>query len=472
MIFLKISLRNIIYMIKAIIFQIIISLPLFGQVITVKYGPLLTEKRTDTAMEKWRTNRFGQFIHWGLYAIPGGEWEGKIYTGAAEWLPVWAAIPSAHWDSLQYDFNPRRFDPKKWAKMAKHMGARYVTITTKHHDGFCLWPSKFTEFDVESTPYNNDLLRPFVDAYTEEGIDVYFYYSILDWHHPNWRKEIKSDSDQFAFEQFKSFTKNQLEELLKLYPEVKGFWFDGTWDQSWKLNGQFSYELENYLKKIHPGLIVNSRMRADEHGSRHRDSNGRLMGDYESGYERRLPDTGDTAIIQVDWESCMTIPENQWGFHKDWTTSHVKSPNELIEMLIHSVSLGGNFLLNFGPKADGTIRREEKRIAKEIGQWMEKYGEAVYNCGHAGLDKQDWGYYTKPKVGDNIYMTVFNIPINKKLKIRLPKGEQINKAYLLDRPNRSLEIQSYNKEISLVQIKTRSTSHPFVIVLELKRKES
>ena len=196
------------------------------------------------------------------------------------------------------------------------------------------------------------------------------------------------------------------------------------------------------------------------------------MGDYESVYERRLPDTGDIAIIQVDWESCMTIPENQWGFHKDWTTSHVKSPNELIEMLIHSVSLGGNFLLNFGPKADGTIRREEKRIAKEIGQWMEKYGEAVYNCGHAGLDKQDWGYYTKPKVGDNIYMTVFNIPINKKLKIRLPKGEQINKAYLLDRPNRSLEIQSYNKEISLVQIKTRSTSHPFVIVLELKRKES
>ena len=106
-----------------------------------------------------------------------------------------------------------------------------------------MWPSKFTEFDVESTPYNNDLLRPFVDAYTEEGIDVYFYYSILDWHHPNWRKEIKSDSDRFAFEQFKSFTKNQLEELLKLYPEIKGFWFDGTWDKSWKLNGQFSYEL-------------------------------------------------------------------------------------------------------------------------------------------------------------------------------------------------------------------------------------
>ena len=112
-------------MIKAIIFQTIISRPLFAQVITVKYGPLLTEKRTDIAMEKWRTNRFGQFIHWGLYAIPGGEWEGKIYTGAAEWLPVWAAIPSARWDSLQYDFNPRRFDPKKWAKMAKHMGARY-----------------------------------------------------------------------------------------------------------------------------------------------------------------------------------------------------------------------------------------------------------------------------------------------------------------------------------------------------------
>ena len=170
----------------------------------VKYGPLLLEKRSDPDMEKFRTNRFGQFIHWGLYAIPAGEWNGKIYPGAAEWLKAWAKIETASWDSLRFDFNP-----KKWADMASNMGVKYATISSsKHHEGFCLWPSEYTDFDIESSPYKKDLLRPFVEAYTEAGIDVYFYCSILDWHHPDWRYDIKTEADSITFESFKTFTKN------------------------------------------------------------------------------------------------------------------------------------------------------------------------------------------------------------------------------------------------------------------------
>lgn len=442
-----------------------ISSSAFSQGIEVKYGPLSMEKRTDDAMNKWRQNRFGQFIHWGLYAIPAGEWKGTIYKGAAEWLPIWADVPSTEWDQLQYDFNPKNYDPLEWAIMAKNMGVKYVTITTKHHEGFCLWPSQYTDFDIESTPYNKDLLRPLVDAYTQAGIDVNFYYSILDWHHPDWRKEIKTPSDAEAFERFKEFAKNQLEELLTLYPEVKGLWFDGTWDKSWKANGQFSYELEKHLKTIRPGLIVNSRMRADEYGSRHRDSNGILMGDYESGYERRLPDHRDSSIIKVDWESCMTVPENQWGYHKDWSVSHVKSANELIELLVHSVSLGGNFLMNFGPKADGTIREEEQSLAKQIGKWMDRNGKVIYGCGHAGLEKQDWGYYTKDMETGQIYMVVFNIPINKLLKVKLPINISLKRAARLDQPHRNLKISTFDKTTSLIHLNRSASSHPFVIAL-------
>jgi len=126
--------------------------------IDVKYGQLTPLPRQDDAMKKWRENRFGQFIHWGLYAIPGGVWEGKTYHGAAEWLKSFAKINQQSWDSLQYQFNPKKFNPAEWAKMAKNMGVKYVTITTKHHEGFCLWPSKFTDLAIESTPYKNDLL--------------------------------------------------------------------------------------------------------------------------------------------------------------------------------------------------------------------------------------------------------------------------------------------------------------------------
>ncbi len=434
----------------------------------VKYGQYNGLPRQDADMQKWRANRFGQFIHWGLYAIPGGIWEGKTYPYAAEFLKSSAKIPTATWDSLIYKFDIPEYNAKEWAAIAKEMGVKYVTITTKHHEGFCLWPSEYTDFDIESTPYKKDLLREFVNAYTAAGIDVNFYYSVLDWHHPDWRYDIKTDEDKEAFERLKEYTKNQLVELVTLYPEVKGLWFDGTWDGSWKKNGRFSYELEKLLKEKRPGLIVNSRMRADEYGSRHFDSNGVLMGDYESGYERRLPEPTNKEVLTRDWECCMTIPENQWGYHKDWTISHVKSPLELIEMMVQCTSQNGNFLLNFGPMANGDIRSEERAIAKSIGQWMKVNGEVIYDCGSADLVKQDWGYYTYHEKTNKVYMVVFNNPVSGKYKVRLPKTHTLLKASMLKQKKVTLHIEQISSTEYFVVPNKISHDEPFVIELEIE----
>jgi alpha-L-fucosidase len=351
--------------------------------------------------------------------------------------------------------------------MAKELGVKYVCLTTKHHEGFCLWPSKYTDFDIESTPYKKDLLKEFVDAYDAAGIDVHLYYSVLDWYHPDWRTDIKNEEDEKAFERFKSFTQNQLVELLERYPTVKGLWFDGTWDKSWKKNGKFSYELEVLLKKKSPGLIVNSRLRADDLGKRHFDSNGDLMGDIESGYERRLPDARDTKVTKRDWECCMTVPENQWGYHKDWSISHVKSSNELIEMLVQSVSQGGNFLLNFGPKGDGSFREEEKQLVAEIGPWMKTNGQAIYGCGYAGLKKMDWGYYTRNDKTGKIYMVVCNVPVSGWLKVKLPSKKKIAAATLL-KDGAILGVDKYDSDEFFVVLKDKTGGRPFVIAIDLE----
>lgn len=437
--------------------------------IDVKYGQV--EKvfpRQDPSMQKFRENRFGQFIHWGAYSVPGGIWEGEPYYFAAEFLPSVAKVSPEEWlEKVIKKFDPVNYNPTEWAKMAKNMGAKYATITTKHHEGFCLWPSKYTDLDVDITPSKRDLIGEFVKAYQKEGIDVYLYYSVLDWAHPDWRYDIKSEDDAVAFERFKKFVWNQLMELLDRYEGIKGIWIDGTWDKSFvKTGGQFSYELEKALKEKVEGLIVNSRMRADEYGSRHYDSNHVLMGDYESGYERKLPDVRDTEIVKIDWEACMTIAENTWGYHQ-LRYGFIKTDLHLIEMLVKSVSLNGNFLLNFGPTADGVIRPEEQKLMKQIGSWMSKYGDAIYSCGYAGLEHQDWGYYTAKKGSDIVNMVVFNQPLKDLYCVKVDKSLKVAEAKLMN-SDKNLEIlESVNGEY-FIKYDNKKSKDPFVIQIKLE----
>ena len=402
--------------------------------VELKYGATRTGKRQDPAMQRFRQHRVGALVCWGLFAIPGGEWNGKVYSGAAEWIQQWARIPTDQYKALAKQWNPQKFDARAWAKMAKDMGLKYVKITTKFHDGFCLWPSQYSDFTVAQTPYKKDILGELVKAYNDEGIDVHFYYSVLEWNHPDWRSSIKSREDSIAFSRFLKYEENQLRELATRYPTVKDFWFDGTWDASVKKNGWWTAHIEKMLKELVPGVTINSRLRADDYGRRHFDSNGMLMGDYESGYERKLPDPHkDFVVTTRDWEACMTLPENQWGYHKDWSLSYVKKPVEVLQQVVHAVSMGGNMAIDLGPQPDGDFRPEEKELARYLGSWLHKNGEAVYACDYAGWPKQDWGYFTKNE--KNVFMVVFNQPFSGQLKVQVPAGVYIAEAQLLSGKN-------------------------------------
>ena len=354
------------------------------QEIRLQYGADRLGKRKDAAMKQFRDHRLGAFIHWGLYAIPGGEWNGKVYSGAAEWLKVWAKVPADEWLTLMDQWNPTRFDAKKWARMAKEMGVKYVKITTKHHEGFCLWPSQYTEYTVANTPFKRDILGELVKAYNAENIDVHFYFSVMDWSHPDYRSSLKTKEDSIAFRRFLTFTDNQLKELATRYPTVKDFWFDGTWDASIKQNGWWTAHVEQMLKEMVPGVTINSRLRADDYGKRHFDSNGHLMGDYESGYERRLPHpVKDLKVTQWDWEACMTVPENQWGYHKEWSLSYVKQPVEVLERIVHAVSMGGNMVVFQLPFSNRLVVKTPQGVniikATNIEQKEVKVQEAARN---------------------------------------------------------------------------------------------
>lgn len=465
--------------------------------IPLKHGAHRSGKRTDAYMQHWREYGLGQFIHWGVYAIPGGQWNGKTSGGAAEWFRSSGLITTEEYDNLYKQFNPTDFDAKAWAKQAKDMGARYMIFTTKHHDGFCMWPSKYTDYTIANTPYKKDIVKQIVDAYTAEGIDVYLYFSIIDWNHPGYvsggninsseikkayqngenHDPFKSREKESRYEDFKTFTRNQLFELLDNYPQVKGLWFDGSWDVAWVKNAAWVDKLGQELREKHPGLIIGSRFRSDEYGNRHEDANGDLIDDYDQRYERSLPNSlKDTKGF--DWDCVMTIPENQWGYHRDWSLTYVKTPYDLIEMAVKANSMDGNFVINFGPDGKGNIREEESHIAKGVGEWMKVNNSAIYGVHHSILEKQDWGFSTQK--GDDIYITVFNKPMSNILKVKVPRSKTRGQVYVIENAvfissNKTAVINdggrdkmgSYFYDIP-IPAEYQNSGQPFVIKVNLK----
>ncbi len=358
-------------------------------------------RRTDPAMDKWRDDRFGIMIHWGIYSVPGGWWKGKEVHGAAEWIKAFAKIPKPDYDALLTQFNPTHYDPVAWAKQFKAAGAKYVVITTKHHDGFCLWDSKFTDYDVMATPYKKDLLKPFADAVRAEGMDVGFYYSIIDWHHPDYRASVKTEEDKAAYARYLKYMKSQIKELLTEYGPITTLWFDGRWDPSYKTHPEIGKDLEAYCRSLSPGLVLGDRVRAYD-----------SIADYNSGFERRLPETQPA----TDWESCMTMTENSWGYHRSWTGNGWKTPQYLCELLTRSAAMSGNFLVNIGPQPDGNIRSEETQRLDRIGAWLKVNGEAIYGTTALPIAEMPAGIYATRK-GNHAYIIAFRWPDTDRLKL-------------------------------------------------------
>src|SRR5687767_12762074 len=365
-----------------------------------------SKQEKDKRMDWWREARFGMFIHWGLYAVPAGEWKGT--TNHAEWIRTTAQIPLTEYDNFLNQFNPVKFDAEEWVRMAKDAGMKYITITSKHHDGFSLWDSKYTDFDVMSTPFKRDILKELADACRKiGGVQLCFYHSIMDWYHTDYneRREWEKDRPTQGTDRkrYIAYMKNQLKELVTNYGDIGVLWFDGEWEGFWThVDGK---DLYNYVRSLKPDIIINNRVDKGRGGMAGMTSEGDYAGDFGTP-EQEIPETGWPG---VDWESCMTM-NNNWGYNK--ADKNFKSTEDLLQKLADIASKGGNFLLNIGPKADGTFPQESIDRLKAIGKWMKVNGESIYGTEASPFEHIAWGRVTQKKVGENtrLYLHVFDLP--------------------------------------------------------------
>lgn len=330
----------------------------------------------DTAW--FQRARFGLFIHWGLYATPARH----------EWIQSREEIPEEDYQCYFDTFEPDRFDPGEWADLAKAAGMRYFVITTKHHDGFCLWDSKQTDFKAPNTPAGRDLLREMVDAFSERGLETGFYHSLIDWHHPEYliddfnhplrnhpdREALNAKRDQ---SKYAKYLHAQVEELLTEYKDAKILWFDFSFPNRPTGKGRKDWDSENLyrlVRRLAPNIILNDRI------------------DLPGTGDVITPEQFDAPIAPTDengqpvvWEGCHTF-SGSWGYFRDehsW-----KSVPQLLRMLVNSVSKGGNFLLNVGPDARGQLDDRVKERLEGMGRWMRLHDRSIYDCGNAPAEIQ------------------------------------------------------------------------------------
>ena len=418
----------------------------------------------DKRMQWWRDARFGMFIHWGLYSVPAGEWKGA--TNHAEWIRTTAKIPLEEYNKFVPQFNPVNFNAEAWVQMAKDAGMKYITITTKHHDGFCLWDSKQTDFDIMSTPFKRDILKELAEACRKiGGVKLCFYHSIMDWHHPDYneRREWEKDrpTEGTDRKRYITYLKNQLKELVTNYGDIGVLWFDGEWEGFW--SHEDGKDLYNYLHNLKPGIIINNRIDKGRSGMAGMTSEGDYVGDFGTP-EQEIPETG---FPGVDWESCMTMNDN-WGYNK--ADKNFKSTKDLLQKLADIASKGGNFLLNIGPKADGTFPQESIDRLKAISKWMKVNGESIYGTSASPFEHTSWGRVTQKQVGKNtlLYLHVFDWPQNGIITLSGIENKAV-KAYLLAN-KKVMTVSLKDNNITLKLPETALDTINTVIVLEIAGK--
>ncbi len=373
-----------------------------------------TKAQHDARMQWWRDARFGMFIHWGLYSVPAGEWNGK--TGYGEWIRESAQIPVGQYDQFLSQFNPTKFDADSWVKMARDAGMKYVVITTKHHDGFDLFKSKFSDFDIDSTPFKRDIMAEMAAACKKYGLKMCWYHSIMDWHHPDYLprrtwEEATRPVDGANFNRYVQYLRNQVTELLTNYGPIGVMWFDGEWESTW--NDSYGKPLYDLCRSLQPNVIVNNRVSNNRSGGMNSDGTDQRVGDFSTP-EQTIPSTG---LGDVDWETCMTMNDH-WGYNshdKNW-----KSSEELIHNVVDIASKGGNYLLNVGPRADGTFPPEAVARLHDIGNWMKENGNSIYDTKASLFDHLPWGRSTTKRNKDGtttLFFHIFDYPADHRLVI-------------------------------------------------------
>lgn len=347
-------------------------------------------------------DRFGLFIHWGTYSAAARH----------EWVKNRERMDDATYQKYFDHFNPDLYDPEEWARLAKKAGMKYFVVTTKHHEGFCLWDSQFTDYKATNTPAGRDLLRPMVDAFRNQGFKVGFYYSLLDWHHPEYPVDPchpQRDDEEFIrkaanrdVRKYAEYMRNQVRELLTNYGKIDIIWFDFSFPQSeykgLKGKGKDDWQSEELMalvRQLQPGILVNNRLD--------------IKGDFVTPEQVQLREhPRDETGKPVIWEACQTL-NGSWGYHRDnldW-----KSPDMLIRMLIDTVSKGGNFLLNVGPNARGEFEPKAVAVLEKIGEWMRLHSRSIYGCGESEFEAPVDCRYTQN--GKRLYLHIFAWPFRQ-----------------------------------------------------------
>lgn len=410
--------------------------------------PEETKEEKDERMAWWRSARFGMFIHWGIYSVPQGRYKGKEIKGPGEWIMHNARIPIAEYEGYAKQFNPLKFNAGEWVEIAKGAGMKYMVITSKHHDGFCMFDSKLTNYDiVDATPFKRDVIKELSLACQKEGIKFGLYYSILDWHHPDQKKN---------FPKYLEYMKGQLKELLKNYGEISVLFYDGDWILEWtKKKGE---DLERYTRQLAPKIIINNRV-----GKRPLFSmlSGASLskktnppGDYDTP-EQVIP----KGMQSRDWETCMTMNDS-WGYKID--DNNWKSSKELIRTLIDIVSKGGNFLLNVGPNSEGLIPQPSVERLREMGKWLTINGESIYGTEPGPVQNLEFVRSTRKL--NKIFLHIFDFPKDE-LEVS-GITENVKRAYVIsDKSKPTLDfIQSKDKILIKIPVQYRNPIATLVVM--------
>jgi alpha-L-fucosidase len=395
-------------------------------------------------MDWWKEAKFGLFIHWGVYSVPAGVYDGKDIDGIGEWIMNHGKIPKATYQEYAKQFNPVKYNPQAWVKMAKDAGMKYLVITSKHHDGFTLFETKASKWNiVDATPYGKDLLKPLADECHKQGIRLGFYYSqAQDWNNTggaasggHWDKAQDGSMDDYI----DKVAVPQVKEILSNYGQVDILWWDTPTDMT-------KERAEKFLPILaeHPNLITNNRL------------GGGFNGDTETP-EQFVPATG---FPGRNWETCMTMNET-WGFKsKD---NNWKTPTVIIQTLIDIVSKGGNYLLNVGPTSEGLVPQPSIDRLAEVGKWMKVNGEAIYGTTASPFSYLPWGRCTQK--GNKLYLHIFEWP--KDGMLSFPLQNKIKRAWLITNPSKSLQVNHTPTKNTIVLTGDAPDKIATVVVVEL-----
>ena len=402
-----------------------------------------TTAERDARMAWWRDARFGMFIHWGVYSVPAGVWKGQEIGSLGEWIMCTAQIPMAEYQPLTKQFNPVKFNADEWVRLAKDTGMKYVVITSKHHDGFAMFRSATSDFNIyDATPFKRDPLKELAEACRKHGLKLGFYYSqAQDWNHPGgatcggyWDKNQEGDMDEYI----RKVAVPQVQELLTNYGPIAILW----WDTACGMTKERADMLLPLLK-LQPGIITNNRL-------------GHYRGDTETP-EQTIPARG---FVDRDWETCMTLNDT-WGFKS--TDHNWKTPETLIRNLIDIASKGGNYLLNVGPTSEGVIPPPSVELLREVGRWMKVNSQAIYGTSASPFENLPWGRCTR-KPG-KLYLHVFDWPADSIL--RVPMTGQVKRAYLLANRRRALKVTQETGGIAIALPATAPDKIATVVVLDV-----